>query len=75
MQATDADNDPVTFALDNVPAFVTLKQINPDQRTALLRIAPPCGSDGRCNTLRYYTLQVFGSLRVWQRAGGFNGSS
>ena len=41
LSATDADNDAVTYALDNAPTFVTLVQSNPAQRTALLRIAPP----------------------------------
>ena len=38
--ATDQDNDAVTLSLTNAPAFVTLTNVNPAQRTATLRIAP-----------------------------------
>jgi hypothetical protein len=50
LRATDADNDAVTFALDNAPTFVTLVQPNPAGRTALLRIAPAAeGGDATLN--------------------------
>ncbi|MFN0110394.1 MAG: Ig-like domain-containing protein, partial [Blastocatellia bacterium] len=41
--ASDLDNDPVTLTLQNAPAFITLINANPAQRTATLRIAPPQG--------------------------------
>lgn len=48
--ATDGDNDPVTFTLENAPAFVTLINANPAGRKATLRIAPPIGdSDQQFN--------------------------
>jgi sugar lactone lactonase YvrE len=52
IRATDADSDPVTFALENAPAFLTLTKANPAQRTATLRIAPPTGDNAALYTLR-----------------------
>ncbi len=51
--ATDADNDPVTLSLQStVPSFITLINVNPAQRSATLRIAPPTGdSDQIVNLL------------------------
>jgi sugar lactone lactonase YvrE len=40
VSASDPDNDPVSFSLSNAPAFVTLINPNPAQRTATLHIAP-----------------------------------
>ena len=53
IRATDADGDPVTFALENAPTFITLTKANPTQRTATLRIAPPAG-----DTVALYTLRL-----------------
>ncbi len=53
VRATDADGDVVTFTLENAPAFVTLTQANPQQRTATLRIAPSAG-----DAVTIYTLKV-----------------
>ncbi len=53
IRASDADGDPVTFTLENAPAFITLSKANPAQRTATLRIAPPAG-----DTVALYTLRL-----------------
>ncbi|NOT63994.1 MAG: hypothetical protein HOP19_27590, partial [Acidobacteria bacterium] len=52
LSATDADNDPITFALENAPAFITLVQANPAARTAVLRIAPPLEGSDASSSLR-----------------------
>lgn len=52
IRAADADGDPVTFTLENAPAFITLTKANPTQRTATLRIAPPTGDNAALYTLR-----------------------
>lgn len=52
IRATDADGDPVTFALENAPAFITLTKANPAQRTVTLRSAPPTGDNAALYTLR-----------------------
>ncbi|MBI1762947.1 MAG: HYR domain-containing protein [Acidobacteria bacterium] len=52
IRATDADGDPVTFALENAPAFITLTKANSAQRTATLHIAPPAGDNTALYTLR-----------------------
>ena len=43
--ATDADNDAVTFALLNAPAFASIINANPAQRTATLHLAPTSAAD------------------------------
>ncbi|MGH9800628.1 MAG: PA14 domain-containing protein, partial [Blastocatellia bacterium] len=43
--ASDGDNDPVTLSLSNAPSFITLINVNPAQRNATLRIAPPIGDN------------------------------
>ncbi|MBK9316291.1 MAG: IPT/TIG domain-containing protein [Acidobacteria bacterium] len=40
LTATDSDNDSVTFSLLNAPAFASIINANPAQRTATLRLAP-----------------------------------
>jgi sugar lactone lactonase YvrE len=52
IRAADADGDPVTFTLENAPAFITLIKANPAQRSATLRIAPPTGDNAALYTLR-----------------------
>lgn len=45
ISATDADNDSVTFALINAPAFASIINPNPAQRTATLHLAPTSAAD------------------------------
>jgi sugar lactone lactonase YvrE len=52
IRATDAEGDPVTFTLENAPAFITLTKANPAQRIATIRIAPPTGDNAALYTLR-----------------------
>ena len=46
VSATDQDNDPVTFTLSNAPAFVTLINASPAQRTVTLHLAPGANDTG-----------------------------
>ena len=39
--ASDSDNDPVTFSLNNAPLFITLIKADPAQRKVTLLIEPP----------------------------------
>ena len=52
VRASDADGDPVTFALDSAPAFVTISRANATSRTATVRVAPPLGDTTTLLTLR-----------------------
>ncbi len=52
IRAADADGDPVTFTLENAPAFITPSKTNPAQGTATLRIAPLNGDNFALYTLR-----------------------
>ncbi|NBO63739.1 MAG: HYR domain-containing protein, partial [Acidobacteria bacterium] len=40
LSATDADDDSVTFTLQNAPSYITVANPNPAQRTATVRLAP-----------------------------------
>jgi hypothetical protein len=43
LQAADNDNDPVTFSLQNAPAYARIEAVDPVARRATLRIAPQEG--------------------------------
>jgi hypothetical protein len=52
LQATDENNDAVTFALVNAPAYVRLDNPDPVNRTAKLIIAPHQGDQAAATTVR-----------------------
>jgi len=52
LQATDADNDPVTFSLQGAPAYVRLDAIDPVARQAKLIIAPQAGDQAVATNVR-----------------------
>ncbi|MEP7339535.1 MAG: HYR domain-containing protein [Acidobacteriota bacterium] len=71
LQASDADNDPVTFVVQSAPSFVQIISGDPGSRNATLRIAPKAGdtvvaanvriiaSDGRGQTFSTLPFRIF----------------
>jgi hypothetical protein len=71
LQASDADNDPVTFVVQSAPSFVQIISGDPGSRNATLRIAPHAGdtaaatnvriiaSDGRGQTFSTLPFRIF----------------